>query len=80
MIILINKGDDISGIQWCLVSNCEASCRKARTITDDQKALEVKVLYKQWSKQIGKQLEVGEYVQHEDKLYRVLQAHVSWAT
>ena len=27
----------------------------ARTITDDQKALEVKVLYKQWSKQIGKQ-------------------------
>lgn len=52
----------------------------ARTITDDQEALEVKVLYKQWSKQIGKQLEVGEYVQHEDKLYRVLQAHVARET
>ena len=52
----------------------------ARTITDDQKALEVKVLYKQWSKQIGKQLEVGEYVQYEDKLYRVLQAHVAQET
>lgn len=53
---------------------------RARTITDDQKALEVKVLYKQWLKQIGKQLEVGEYVQHEDKLYRVLQAHVAQET
>ena len=52
----------------------------ARTITDDQKALEVKVLYKQWYKQIGKQLEVGEYVQHEDKLYRVLQTHVAQET
>lgn len=52
----------------------------ARNITDDQKALEVKVLYKQWSKQIGKQLEVGEYVQHEDKLYRVLQTHVAQET
>ena len=52
----------------------------ARTITDDQKALEVKVLYKQWSKQIGKQLEVGEYVQHQDKLYRVLQTHVAQET
>lgn len=52
----------------------------ARTITDDQKALEVKVLYKQWSKQTGKQLEVGEYVQHEDKLYRVLQTHVAQET
>lgn len=52
----------------------------ARAITDDQKALEVKALYKQWNKQIGKQLEAGEYVQHEDKLYRVLQAHVAQDT
>lgn len=54
----------------------------ARAITDDQKALGVKVLYKQWTEQIGKQLNVGEYVQHEDKLYRVLQAHtpqITWA-
>ena len=53
---------------------------RARAISDDQKALEVKVLYKEWSKQIGKQLEVGEYVQHEDKLFRVLQAHVAQET
>ncbi len=50
--------------------------KQARAITDDQEALEVKCLYKQWEKQLGKQLEVGEYVQHEDKLYRVLQQHI----
>ena len=63
---------------WKAVVNLAVN--SARTITDDQKALEVKVLYKQWSKQIGKQLEVGEYIQHEDKLYRVLQTHVAQET
>ena len=63
---------------WLAVVNLAVN--SARTITDDQKALEVKVLYKQWPKQIGKRLEVGEYVQHENKLYRVLQAHVAQDT
>lgn len=49
--------------------------KQARAITDDQEALTVQCLYKEWIKQIGKQLNVGEYVQHEGKLYRVLQAH-----
>lgn len=49
--------------------------KNARGITNDQEALSVKCLYKQWEKQLGRQLEVGEYVQHEDRLYRVLQAH-----
>lgn len=56
--------------------------KQARQITDDKEALEVQVLYKQWGKQLGKQLNVGEYVQHKDKLYRVLQQHVAqdnWA-
>ena len=48
---------------------------QARNITDDQKALTVKSLYKQWEKQIGNILNVGEYIQYEDKLYRVLQQH-----
>jgi hypothetical protein len=58
------------------------SIKQARQITDDQEALEVQILYKSWDQQIGKQLNVGEYVQHEGKLYRVLQAHVAqsvWA-
>lgn len=50
---------------------------QARGITDDQKALEIKSLYKQWEAQIGKVLNVGEYVQHENKLYRVLQQHTA---
>lgn len=51
--------------------------KQAREIKDDQEALELKILYKQWSKQLGKELQVGEYIQYEDKLYRVLQTHVA---
>ena len=54
--------------------------KQARQITDDTQALEVKCLYKTWDKQIGKQLNVGEYIQHEGKLYRVLQAHTAQST
>ena len=54
--------------------------KQARAITDDQEALSVQCLYKEWNKQIGKQLNVGEYIQHEGKLYRVLQAHTAQST
>ena len=53
--------------------------KTARQITDDQEALAVKCLYKNWSKQLGRELAVGEYVQHGDKLYRVLTTHVAQA-
>ena len=53
--------------------------KTARQITDDQEALAVKCLYKNWSKQLGRELVVGEYVQHGDKLYRVLTTHVAQA-
>ena len=55
--------------------------KQARQITDDAEALKVKMLYKQWDKQIDKPLEVGEYIQYQDELYKVLQAHTvqeSW--
>lgn len=51
--------------------------KQARKITDDQEALELKMLYKQWEKQIGRELTVGEYVQHGDRLYRVLTTHIA---
>ena len=51
--------------------------KQARDITDDQEALKVQALYKQWEKQFGRQLEVGEYVQYDNKLFRVLQAHAA---
>ena len=51
--------------------------KQARQITDDQEALAVKCLYKNWSKQLGRELTVGEYVQHGDRLYRVLTTHVA---
>ena len=49
--------------------------KQARQVTNDQDALTLKPLYKQWEKQIGRQLEVGEYLQYGDKLYKVLQQH-----
>ena len=52
---------------------------KAREITDKQKALEVKYLYKEFDKQIGKVLYVGEYIQYGDKLYEVVQEHIAQA-
>lgn len=49
--------------------------KQARDITDDAEALEVKFLYKEFEAQIGRDLAVGEYIQYNDKLYKVLQAH-----
>ena len=49
--------------------------KQARQITDDKEALQVQCLYKQWDKQIGKDLQVGEYIQYEGQLYKVLQSH-----
>ena len=49
--------------------------KQARQITDDEEALQVQCLYKQWDKQIGKDLQVGEYIQYEGQLYKVLQQH-----
>lgn len=65
---------------WRAIINL--AVKQAKQVTDDQEALELKILYKSWDQQIGKQLNVGEYVQHEGKLYRVLQAHtaqITWA-
>lgn len=56
--------------------------KQARQVTDDKEALSLQVLYKQWNKQIGKTLQVGEYINHNDILYKVLQEHVvqdNWA-
>jgi hypothetical protein len=58
-----------------LTAVIKLAVKQARQITNDQEALEVQCLYKEWDKQLGKELNVGEYVQHDGKLYRVLQAH-----
>lgn len=49
--------------------------KEARKITDDQEALKVKCLYKEWDKQIGREIQVGEYIQYDNQLYKVLQTH-----
>ena len=51
--------------------------KQARQVTDDTEALSLQILYKQWNKQIGKTLQVGEYINHNDILYKVLQQHVA---
>lgn len=51
----------------------------ARQIKDDTEALNVKFLFKEFDAQIGKPLEVGEFIQYNDKLYKVLQPHTAQA-
>ena len=60
----------------------QSAIKYARQIADDAEALEIKFLYKEFDKQIGRTLDVGEYIQYNDKLYKVLQAHTvqeNWA-
>ena len=52
--------DDIKEI---LAAVIKLAVKQAREITDDAEALEVQYLYKTWDKQLGKELQVGEYVQ-----------------
>lgn len=49
--------------------------KQARQVQDDAEALSLQILYKQWNKQVGKELQVGEYINHNDVLYKVLQQH-----
>ena len=49
----------------------------ARQVTDDKEALEIRFLYKEFDAQIGRELTVGEYIQYNDVLYKVLQAHIA---
>ena len=56
--------------------------KQARQVQDDAEALSLQILYKQWNRQVGKELQVGEYINHNDVLYKVLQQHVAqdnWA-
>lgn len=57
----------------------KVAVQSARKVTDDQEALEIKCLYKQFTRQIGNVLKVGEYIQYGGKLYRVLQEHTCQA-
>ena len=49
--------------------------KQARTITNDEEALEVQILYPSWEKQIGKTLAVGSYIRYNGILYKVLIEH-----
>ena len=49
--------------------------KQAKQVTDDVEALSIQVLYEQWDDQIGKTLKVGEYINYDGILYKVLQEH-----
>lgn len=42
---------------------------------DDQSALNVMVLFDSWASKIGKQVEAGDRLYYDDKLYKVRQGH-----
>ena len=49
--------------------------KQARQVQDDAEALSLQILYKDWEKQIGRELTVGEYINYNGVLYKVLQSH-----
>ncbi len=53
--------------------------KQARTITNDEEALEVQILYPDWEKQIGRALTVGQYMRYKGILYKVLIDHTAQA-
>lgn len=49
--------------------------KQAKTITDEKEALEVRLLYPRWK--IGISYTVGQFVNHNEVLYKVLTEHTS---
>ena len=65
----------MDNLKEILAAVIKLAVKQAREITDDTEALKVQCLYKSWDKQLGKELQVGEYVQYGGALYKVLQTH-----
>ena len=54
--------------------------KQTREIIADEIALNYVELYPNWEKHIGEDLTVGERVEHNGKLYKVITAHTTQAT
>ena len=54
--------------------------KEIRETLTDEVALKYAVIYPDWNKQIGKELAVGERIEHEGKLYKVITAHTAQET
>ena len=55
--------------------------KQARTIKNDQEALEVRILYPDFEACEGRTLKNGNYIQYQDNLFKVIQEHkcqLSW--
>ena len=60
---------------WAVIM--KLAVKQARQVTDDAEALSLQILYKDWEKQIGRELTVGEYINYDKVLYKVLQQHIA---
>lgn len=54
--------------------------KNTRNIITEEMALNYVALYPNWEKQIGKELIVGERVEFEDRLYKVITTHTAQET
>ena len=54
--------------------------KQTREIIADEIALNYVELYPNWNKHIGKELKVGERVEHNGRLYKVITAHTTQST
>lgn len=54
--------------------------KNTRNLITEEMALNYVALYPNWEKQIGKELIVGERIEFEDRLYKVLTTHTAQET
>ena len=57
----------------------DAVKRLRETLTDEM-ALNYVVLYPEWEKQIGKELNAGDRIKYDGKLYKVITSHTAQTT
>lgn len=67
-------------MKWDIALKIVDYLKNTRNIIAEEMALNYIPLYPNWEKQIGKGLIVGERVEFEDKLYKVITAHTAQET
>ena len=71
----MNRREMMNEFEQIWAAIMKLAVKQARQVTDDTEALSLQILYKQWDDQIGKTLKVGEYINYNKILYKVLQEH-----
>ena len=67
-------------MKWDIALKVVDYLKNTRNLITEEMALNYVALYPNWEKQIGKELIVGERIEFEDRLYKVLTTHTAQET